>query len=133
MKETLLCAFLAAAICLPSQLHAKDNEDRACLIDGSFTVLGRTVKSKDCMQSDPEEPEESFKQSCEKLANTSAILGGAAGKITYMKQCKRPAQGICRGFLKTKRDAYYYGRLGSDLADLPSSCTRGGGRWSSGS
>ncbi len=131
MKYLLALGFFAFNAFYIAQASAAEGEDRACLIEGSFNILGRTIHSKDCMQSNPKEEEESFKKSCEEFANSSAMLGGAPGKITYMKQCKRPAQGVCRGFLGTGRDAYYYQRSGDDLRDLPSNCAKGGGRWTS--
>jgi hypothetical protein len=105
--------------------------DRACLIEGEFSFLGQTIYSKDCMQSTPNESEAAFKVACEALANTSAQLGGTPGKIKYMDKCPRPTQGICKGFMKSGRDAYYYARSASDLSELPSSCKMSGGAWSS--
>ena len=112
---------------------AADTQSRACLIDGTFNLMGQIIRSKDCMQSSASEDEAAFKQSCEQLANTSAMMGGQAGKITYSEQCPRPAQGVCKNYLGGKRDAYYYARSGDDLRDLPSDCAQGGGSWSSGS
>lgn len=103
--------------------------DQACLIEGKFSIMGQTIHSKDCMQSDPNETEAAFKASCQALANISAQMGGAPGEIEYMAQCPQPAQGVCKGFMKSKRDAYYYARSADDLSTLPLSCKQGGGTW----
>lgn len=118
--------FIALFVTLPQVSRAAD---RACLIEGEFSLMGQTIHSKDCMQSDPKESEAAFKESCQALANTSAQMGGAPGKIEYMAQCPKPAQGVCRGFMGSKRDAYYYARSPADLSTLPSSCRQVGGSW----
>ncbi|RMX04880.1 hypothetical protein D8I35_13545 [Corticibacter populi] len=116
--------FLAAAPTLA--------QETACMIEGTFSILGQTIKSRDCMQADPNENEAAFKASCDQLANTSAGMGGGRGTITYMKQCQKPAQGICKNVLGSQRDAYYYERSAEDLRILPDGCQRGGGQWQSG-
>lgn len=117
---------IALLVILPLASKAAD---KACLIEGSFTFMGQTIHSKDCMQSDPKESEATFKGSCEALANMSAQMGGEAGKIDYMAQCPLPAQGVCKGMMGTQRDAYYYARSADDLATLPTSCSQLGGVW----
>ncbi|MGO3743098.1 hypothetical protein [Kerstersia sp.] len=129
MKTLLLAASGLACLLTAAPALAKDT---ACMIEGSFNLMGQTIKSRDCMQADPAEREAAFKSSCEQLANTSAAMGGAAGKITYMAQCTTPAQGVCHGLAGTQRDAYYYERNADDLAALPASCAQLGGRWSNG-
>ena len=104
-------------------------QDNACLIEGSFAIMGKTIHSKDCMQSAPKEATAEFKGSCSKLAATSVAFGGTAGKITYLTTCPKPSQGVCANFLGSKRDAYYYARSASDLKLLPSSCAQAGGHW----
>lgn len=129
MKTLLLAASSLACLLTATPVLAKDT---ACMIEGSFNLMGQTIKSRDCMQADPAENEASFKSSCEQLASTSAAMGGSAGKVSYMEQCISPAQGICHGLAGSKRDAYYYERSAEDLAGLPASCAQLGGRWSSG-
>jgi hypothetical protein len=106
--------------------------DTACLVEGEFSLFGQTIHSKDCMRSAPNDADGDFRSACEALANTSAVLGGAPGKIEYSEECPLPAQGICKGFLGSGRDAYYYARSASDLRELPKSCRLGGGVWQDG-
>ena len=128
MKASSACAVaLLAALFSPPSV-AKDS---ACLIEGSFKIMGKTISSKDCVQSDPKESEATFKASCKKLADSAKMFGGKAGNITYMATCPTPSQGICAGFARGTRDAYYYARSPSDLKNLPSSCSMSGGRWKS--
>lgn len=129
MKSTLLATSGLVCLLLTAPVMARDG---ACMIEGSFNLLGQVIKSKDCVQSAPAEDEAAFKTSCEQLANTSAAMGGEAGKITYLEQCPTPAQGICQDLAGLKRGAYYYERAADDLASLPASCAQLGGRWKSG-
>ena len=126
MKASLACA-VALVVALFSQPSVA--KDSACLIEGSFKIMGKTIYSKDCVQSDPSESEATFKSSCKKLADSAKIFGGKAGNVTYMATCPTPSQGICVGFAGGTRDAYYYARSPSDLKNLPSSCSKSGGRW----
>ena len=100
------------------------------MIAGEFHLMGRVIRSRDCMQAPASVSEAEFESSCTELARTSEAMGGKAGTITYMDECPMPAQGICRNFLGSKRDAYYYERTPDDLATLPQSCVKGGGTWS---
>ena len=126
MKVSLACAVTLVAALVSQPSVAKDS---ACLIEGSFKIMGKTINSKDCVQSDPSESEATFKSSCKKLADSAKIFGGKAGNITYLATCPTPSQGICAGFARGTRDAYYYARSPSDLKNLPSSCSKSGGRW----
>ena len=102
----------------------------ACMIAGEFNIMGRVIRSRDCMQAPASVSETEFAINCTKLAGTSEAMGGKAGTITYMDECPMPAQGICRNFLGSERNAYYYERAPDDLATLPQSCVEGGGTWS---
>ena len=107
-------------------------QNKACMIEGSMAIMGQTIHIKDCVQAAPKESESAFKTSCEQLAQATTAFGGAAGKITYLPTCVKPAQGICEGMGGSKRDAYYYSRSAEDLKTLPNSCKMGGGQWKSG-
>lgn len=130
MKSSLFIVAFSMSLLSSAPVFARDN---ACMIEGRFIILGQTIESRDCMQAAPDEKEASFRASCEQLANASAAMGGKPGKVTYMAQCSKPAQGICKNVLGSQRDAYYYyERSADDLASLPQGCARGGGRWLSG-
>lgn len=104
---------------------------RACMIAGEFEILGRKLRSRDCLQAGNDIPEATHTELCQTLAQTSAQLGGGkAGEITYMDECPSPNQGSCRGIFGQKTmHAFYYERPEDDLATLPDSCRMGGGTW----
>ncbi len=104
----------------------------ACMIAGEFNVLGKTIRSRDCVQTTGASSEAELKRMCEGLAQTSAQMGGKAGQITYMDACPSPSQGSCKQLFGHPFDGYYYERSAEDLAVLPDSCAQGGGRWSGG-
>lgn len=99
------------------------------MIAGEFNLLGKTIRSRDCVQPTAASTDAELKQLCEGLASTSAQMGGKAGQITYMQACPAPSQGRCEGLFGLSFDGYYYERSAEDLAGLPASCAQGGGRW----
>lgn len=107
-------------------------QSQACMIAGEFNVLGKTIRSRDCVQLAGASSEAELKQVCEGLANTSAQMGGKAGQITYMAACPSPSQGSCKRLFGLAFDGYYYQRSAEDLAELPNSCAQGGGSWTAG-
>ena len=129
MKRTALYLVSAAIFLIPIVASA---QTQACLIDGEFTIMGQTIRSKDCIQAPASDPVAEFRRVCQELANTSAMLGGKAANVSYMATCPGQPQGICKGFLRSKRDAYYYERTPDNLTKVPASCERTGGRWSLG-
>lgn len=108
-----------------------DGFTRACMIAGEFELMGRTIRSRDCVQADTGLDAATHRQLCEGLAQTSAQLGqGKAGTVEYMARCPTPAQGSCQGlFGQSAVTAFYYERDDDDLAALPDSCRLGGGTW----
>lgn len=102
---------------------------RACMITGAFQVMGQTIRSRDCMQTTREVPEQDLVRACEGLAQTSAQMGGKAGDIAYLDACPLPAQGSCRNLAGKGIDGFYYERSADDLVSLPQSCALSGGTW----
>ena len=102
------------------------------MIAGEFNLLGKTIRSRDCVQPAGASTEAELKKLCEGLASTSAQMGGKAGQVTYMQACPAPSQGRCEGLFGLAFDGYYYERSAEDLAGLPGSCAQGGGRWTAG-
>ena len=100
------------------------------MIAGEFELMGRRLRSRDCLQVDAGVPEAMHREACEGLAQTSAQMGGAAGEVEYLDACPRPAQGGCRGlFGQPAMHALYYERQADDLATLPDPCAAGCGTW----
>ncbi len=105
---------------------------QACMIAGEFTIMGNTLRSRDCMQTNAASGDGDLKPLCEGLAQTSAQMGGKAGEVTYMAACPSPSQGSCKGLFGGKFDGHYYERSAEDVAGLPASCEMGGGTWVAG-
>ncbi|MCW4455680.1 hypothetical protein OK348_12880 [Flavobacterium sp. MXW15] len=99
------------------------------MITGAFQVMGQTIRSRDCMQTTREVPEQDLVRACEGLAQTSAQMGGKAGDIAYLDACPLPAQGSCRNLAGKGIDGFYYERSADDLVSLPQSCALSGGTW----
>ncbi|WP_269792706.1 hypothetical protein [Stenotrophomonas sp. Iso1] len=104
----------------------------ACMIAGEFTLMGRTIRSRDCVQTTAGSSEAELQRMCSGLAQTSAQMGGKAGEVDYMDACPSPSQGSCKKLFGGKFDGYYYERTSQDLVDLPASCAQGGGTWVAG-
>ena len=99
------------------------------MIAGEFNLMGRTIRSRDCVQTAADTPRGEFEGICNGLAQTSAQMGGKAGQVTYMDACPSPSQGHCKGMFGQRFDGFYYERSAEDLAGLPASCALGGGTW----
>ena len=108
---------------------AKTEPTQACMIAGQFEFGGKIIRSRDCTQTSLKISRTAFESYCNELAQTSAQLGGEAGVITYYDKCPYPNQGSCKNFGGSGLDGFYYERTPDDLADLPESCTHGGGTW----
>jgi hypothetical protein len=105
------------------------NATSACLLEGSFTLLGKTTEIKDCAQNDGRLSKSELEQYCEGLSQAGVQLGATPSKITYLNACPSAAQGSCRGtrIIPAGVTAYYYKR--DDLTGLKSSCETNGGVW----
>jgi hypothetical protein len=103
--------------------------ERACTIEGTFSLMGQEIYSKDCIELHAEGKTDDLKRMCDGLAQTSAALGGQAGTVTYSEKCPRPAQGACVGLAQQPATAYYYARSDEDIIHLPASCKMIGGSW----
>ncbi|WCM89597.1 hypothetical protein [Acidovorax sp. NCPPB 3576] len=125
------------AVCLMGSSAAVFAADRACVIEGNVPVGGKALAVKDCMEFTTAIPAEQLKASCNGLAQTSAQLGGKAGKVTFLAQCPRPASGACKGLMGQPLDAYYYHLPPEALQEKRKACETStaaikGGTWSNG-
>jgi len=132
--KALLPWLAAACLIGPS---AAWSADRACMIEGSFTVAGKTTAVKDCMEFTTAVPAEQLKNSCNGLAQMSASMGGTPGKVAFLAQCPRPASGACKGLMGQPLDAYYYNLSAEALKEKRQSCETSsaaikGGTWNNG-
>ena len=103
-------------------------ENSACLMEGSFTMLGQTTQIKDCMESG-DVAQEQFVETCEGISNAAVAFGAEPAKITYLAACPAGAQGSCKGLFGSPMTAYYYKRDAETLADTKKGCVAQGGEW----
>jgi hypothetical protein len=113
----------------PSGSASDGAKDVACLIEGSFTVLGTTSEVKDCMENKGGLTQNQFKQACEGLAQTSAMFGGPAGKVSYMGSCPIGPIAVCDDVPRRGLNSFYYKEsLNRSASDLKKSCAGLGGK-----
>ena len=113
----------------PSGSASDDAKDVACLIEGSFTVLGTTSEVKDCMENKGGLTQNQFKQACEGLAQTSAMFGGPAGKVSYMGSCPIGPIAVCDDVPRRGLNSFYYKESPNRSAsDLKKGCAGLGGK-----
>lgn len=103
-------------------------EENACLMEGSFTMLGQTTEIKDCMESGGV-AKEKFVEACEGISNAAVAFGAEPARITYLAACPGGAQGSCKGLFGSPMTAFYYKRDAETLADSKKGCVAQGGEW----
>ena len=103
-------------------------EENACLMEGSFTMLGQTTEIKDCMESGGVAKAQ-FVEACEGISNAAVAFGAEPARITYLAACPAGAQGSCKGLFGSPMTAYYYKRDAETLADTKKGCVAQGGEW----
>ena len=117
---------IAAALMLLSGIATA--QEKACLMEGSFTIGAQTTTIKDCLQNNGV-PQAQFVETCKSLAQATTAAGGPAAKLTFMAACPTPPQGSCAGFFGQPMTSYYYKRDAATLASSKSSCQAQGGKW----
>ncbi len=128
-------AFLLLVCCetqaqIPNSGNTKDDaKDLACLIEGSFTVLGMISEAKDCMENKGGLLQSEFKSACEGLANASAVMGGQPGKVSYLGSCPKQPIAVCDDVPRKGLSSYYYKATpGRGASELKSGCASLGGK-----
>lgn len=119
-------AWMAAALLLAAARPVAAQQ--ACLLEGTFLIMGQVIPTKDCMENRGLS-EAQFHSSCDSLLSAGAMAGAPDGKLTYLRACPPSPQGICRSLSGSPLDAYYYKRSAEDLAGLPDSCRALHGTW----
>ncbi len=119
---------IVALGCLPALAMAKD---KACLLEGSFTLMGQKIEAKDCMLNTGA-PQQHFIESCKGLAEAGKAFGAPAAKLTWLSACPAKSQGICEGLLGAPMNVYYYKKDAQALADTQRACVSQGGKWKKG-
>lgn len=122
----LFLCWVSASLLFASSASA---EDQACTIEGEMTVMGQSIKAKDCMQTSGKQTASKFRSGCESLANMPVALGGKAGKVTYSQACPENPQGTCLNVNGQGVDFYYYQRSAELMDSTRRGCALSGGTW----
>ena len=125
MKHAVLFSIVPALIALSCPAMA---QDKACLLEGSFTIGADRTEIKDCLQNNGV-PKAQFVETCTSLAQATTAMGGPAAKVTYLAACPAQSQGACIGFFGQPMTSYYYKRDAKLLATSKSGCVAQGGKW----
>lgn len=124
-KIAALSSISSLLLALPGVALA---QEKACLMEGSFTIGTVKTEIKDCLQNNGV-PQTQFVETCSNLAQATTALGGPAARVTYMAACPAQPQGSCAGFFGQPMTSYYYKRDAKTLATSKSSCQSQGGKW----
>jgi hypothetical protein len=148
LRPAAALAALALALALPAAgALAQDEDDpeadaawaslqpdgsrRACLLEGSGTVMGQPFAARDCVEA-VGMPEPLFRQQCEGMANAAVAMGGPAASITWSETCPSGEQARCitPSPMPGLSIAYvYYARDPELLASSREGCALMGGTW----
>ena len=123
---------IAAAIIATFNSFSAFGADRACLIEGTIVVFGKSIAGKDCLENSGSSDDQ-FKSVCQSISKTSENMaktfGGAAPKTTYMQACPPKATATCLGYFGQPMTSYYYLRDAVELSKTKESCLATGGKW----
>ena len=103
-------------------------QDTACLMEGSFTLMGQTTEVKDCIKNNGM-PHEQFIEMCQSISNTATAMGAPAPKITYKMNCNANEQASCESPFHAPVTFYYYKRDAESLANAKKGCSLQQGKW----
>jgi hypothetical protein len=128
LKSKFICfiAGLLSTFAMQLPAHA---QDKACLMEGSFTFMKQKLDIKDCLENNGV-PQEQFLQTCKGISSAAESLGAPPAKITYLPSCPAPAQASCKGFFGSAMTSYYYKRDAQLLETSKQGCVAQGGKWS---
>jgi hypothetical protein len=134
MRTVILVITALFAVCAiaqttkpPTGSAADEAKNVACLMEGSFNIPGIGGSDvKDCMENKGAMTQAQFKSACESLAQTTAMMGGAPGKVTYMGACPRQPIAVCDG--PGLSSYYYIASPSRGSSELKEGCTVAGGK-----
>lgn len=123
---------LSLAGCVSTAPHATVDGDRACLIEGSVVLFGKSVPANDCLEGtgSTKEPLAVLCQTAaQAAANRVKASGGNAPKLTFMKACPAGASATCEGFSGLPLTSHHYRSDANQLQATKERCLAQGGKW----
>ncbi len=106
---------------------------RACMIQSERRVMGAPSVASDCLQAAKGVRRAAIKERCEGIANYQAGGSGLGNRnptlLTWLRQCPRGADAVCKKSYEGEIDVHYYNRDSAQLAAMRDNCDREGGQW----
>lgn len=124
--QRVLCVPLAMAglQALPGFAAASE---KACLLEGGFTLGGQRIVISDCAENRTM-PANQLKEACRDMGNPLNDERYKA-RITYLAACPASPQAQCQNAMGGAMHFRYYKRDAEMLRSTRSSCESLGGRW----
>jgi hypothetical protein len=119
-----------AGVCLGGALVAPGlalASERACLLEGDFTMGGQRVVINDCAEN-RNMPAAQFREACQWMGNPMNDNRYRA-RITYMASCPANPQARCENAMGGSMNFAYYLRDRELLQNSRGGCESMGGRW----
>jgi len=101
--------------------------EKACLLEGDFTMAGQRVVINDCAENRSMPPAQ-FKEACQWMGNPFNDARYKA-KITYMASCPAAPQARCQNAMGGGMNFSYYKRNAELLKASKAGCEAQGGKW----
>ncbi|MDO5086318.1 MAG: hypothetical protein Q4D74_01760 [Comamonadaceae bacterium] len=132
LRHCLIRAALGvAAACVSMGASAQAKAYRACLIESPLQTLGAPTIVTNCLQGAKGTRRSAIKDRCEGVAWHAA--GGMGrdnvARLTWLAQCPRQADAVCKGAFDGAVDLYPYDRNEEQLEALADECEADGGEW----
>lgn len=119
---------LAATLAVLGPAHASG---KACLPEGSFTMMGQKTLIKNCMSNNGV-PQVKFVEGCRGLSEFTVRFGDQPAKIADLAACPTGAWGVCEKLFGAPMSSLCHLRDASALKDTEDSCQSGDGTWRKG-
>lgn len=122
-------AFRLLTLTTSFMVHASVSaSDKACLLEGDFTMAGQRVVINDCAENRTM-PTAQFKEACQWMGNPFNDARYKA-KTTYLASCPPKPQARCQNAMGGGMNFYYYKRDAELLQTSQAGCKAQGGQWS---
>lgn len=129
MSPSTLLLALPFALLTAFSGNALAQATRACMIEADTRVMSSPGYTAECYQAAKGVRRGVIQDRCEGVGKTSAYFGGNYTLLTWLPQCPRGADAVCRGALEGDADVFYYDRGAGALDALAENCDSEGGKW----
>ena len=127
-----LTGCVSTAATTTANKEASPAASKACLIEGSVLMFGKSVPASDCLQG-TDANKESLASACQTalqaMAKRGKESGGEAPRLSQLPACPAGAPATCEGYAGLSLTAHYYQRDADQLQATKDSCLAQGGQW----